>query len=158
METVAAHERALAAHLWRGLDEVPGLRPLRLWPAGERVGVATFTLDGYAHSLLAAILSAEHAIGVRHGCFCAHPLMVRLLGITDDELARLHAELRSGRPTRLPGSVRASIGLGTTPGDIDRLTGALHELAADGPRWRYRHVPEHDEYEPVARASAAASA
>ena len=155
MEAVAAHERALAARLWRGLDEVPGLRTLRLWPAAERVGAATFTLDGYAHSLLAAILSAEHAIGVRHGCFCAHPLMVRLLGISDAELARLSTELRAGRHIRLPGAVRASIGLGTTPGDIDRLTGALRELAYSGPRWRYRHVPEHDEYEAVARAPAA---
>ena len=51
--------------------------------------------------------------------------------------------------------MRASIGLGTTPGDIDRLTAALAELAATGPSWRYRHVPEHDEYEPVGRRAVA---
>ncbi len=151
METVAAHERALAARLWRALDEVPGLRTLRLWPAAERVGVATFELDGYAHPLLAAILSAEHAIGVRHGCFCAHPLMARLLGVPDGELGRMGAELRAGRRPSLPGAVRASVGLGSTTDDVDRLTGALHEIAAAGPRWRYRHVLEHDEYEPVRR-------
>jgi selenocysteine lyase/cysteine desulfurase len=149
METVAARERILAGRLWDGLDAVPGLRTLRLWPAAERVGVATFALEGYPHPLLASILSAEHAIGVRHGCFCAHPLMARLLGVSDAEAARLGAELRAGRRPPLPGAVRASIGLGTTGEDIDRLTGALQELAAAGPRWRYRHVPEHDEYEPV---------
>ena len=152
METVAAHERVLAGRLWRGLRTVGGLRTLRLWPAAECVGVATFTLEGYPHPLLASILSAEHAIGVRHGCFCAHPLMARLLGVPDAEAARLGAELRAGRRPPLPGAVRASIGLGTTPGDIDRLIGALQELAAAGPRWRYRHVPERDEYEPVGRA------
>jgi len=152
METVAAHERALAARLWHGLDEVPGLTTMRMWPEAERVGVATFALDGYPHPLLAAILSAEHAIGVRHGCFCAHPLMARLLGVSDAELGRLTAELRAGRRPPLPGAVRASVGLGTIPADIDRLTGALHELAAAGPRWRYRHVLEHDEYEPVGRS------
>ncbi len=88
---------------------------------------------------------------MRHGCFCAHPLMARLLDVTDAEAAQLGAELRAGRRPPLPGAVRASIGLGTTPDDIDRLTGALGELAASGPRWRYRHVPERDEYEPVVR-------
>lgn len=114
--------------------------------------MATCTLAGYPHPLLAAILSAEHAIGVRHGCFCAHPLITRLLGVSEAELARLRAELQAGRRPPLPGAVRASVGLGTTPADIDRLTAALRELAGSGPRWRYRHVAEHDEYEPVGRA------
>ena len=152
METVAAHERALAARLWDGLDKVPGLRTVRLWSAAERVGVATFELDGYPHPLLAAVLSAEHAIGVRHGCFCAHPLMAHLLGVPDVELGRLYAELRAGGNPPLPGAVRASVGLGTTADDIECLTGALNELAAAGPRWRYRYVREHDEYEPVSRS------
>jgi selenocysteine lyase/cysteine desulfurase len=155
METVAEHERALAARLWSGLEQIPGLRTLRLWPdATEPVGVATFTLAGYPHPLLAAILSAEHAIGVRHGCFCAHPLITRLLGVSDEALDRLRGELNAGRRPQLPGAVRASVGLGTTPGDIDRLTAALREIAGSGPRWRYRHVVEHDEYEPLERLAA----
>jgi selenocysteine lyase/cysteine desulfurase len=149
METVAEHEHALAARLWRGLEDIPGLSALRLWPAAERVGVATFTLAGWPHPLLAAILSAEHAIGVRHGCFCAHPLITRLLGVSVEALDRFREELLAGRRPPLPGAVRASIGLGTTPGDIDRLTRALREIAGSGPSWRYRHVTEHDEYEPV---------
>ena len=158
METVAAHERAHAERLWSALDAVPGLRALRLWPGAgvDRVGVAAFELDGYRHPLLAAILSAEHAIGVRHGCFCAHPLIVRLLGVSHRELARLRAELRAGRRPPLPGAVRASVGLGTTREDVDRLSGALQELAASGPRSRYRHLLEHDEYVPLGRPAAAA--
>ena len=153
METVAEHERTLAARLWDGLRGVPGLRALQLWPddRSERVGVATFTLAGYPHPLLAAILSAEHAIGVRHGCFCAHPLITRLLGVSEAELVRLRTELQAGRRPPLPGAVRASVGLGTTSGDIDRLVAALVELTGSGPRWHYRHVAEHDEYEPVGR-------
>src|SRR5215210_564840 len=149
METIAAHERVLAERLRDGLDTVPGLHTLRLWPTAERVGVATFTLEGYRHPLLASILSHEHAIGVRHGCFCAHPLMIQLLGIPETELAWLSAELRAGRRPPLPGAVRASVGIGSTPADIDRLIGALREIAAAGPRWRYRHVADRDEYEPV---------
>jgi selenocysteine lyase/cysteine desulfurase len=149
MPTVAAHEQALSARLWSGLAGIPGLQRLTLWPdTADRVGVATFNLDGYRHPLLAAILSAEHAIGVRHGCFCAHPLITRLLGIPDDEIDRLATELRAGRRPALPGAVRASLGLGTTPHDIDRLIDALREIADTGPRSRYVHAAGLDEYHP----------
>ena len=149
METIATHEQALARRLWHGLEAVPGLGLLRLWPStAERVGLATFTLDGHPHARLAAILSAEHAIGVRHGCFCAHPLISELLGLSGREVARLGGELRAGRRPQLPGAVRASTGLGTTPADIDRLIDALRAIACSGPRWRYRYVTEYDEYEP----------
>jgi hypothetical protein len=45
--------------------------------------------------------------------------------------------------------VRASIGLGTTAEEIERLIGALRGIAAHGPRSRYVNVPEHDEYRPA---------
>jgi selenocysteine lyase/cysteine desulfurase/S-adenosylmethionine/arginine decarboxylase-like enzyme len=154
METVVAHERALSTYLWSALPDVPGLRRLTLWPDYvDRVGVATFNLDGYRHPLLAAILSAEHAIGVRHGCFCAHPLMTRLLGIPDSEVKRLAAELQAGRRPALPGAVRASIGLGTTTHDIDRLIDALHDIASTGPRSHYLQLPGLDEYHPEPHAA-----
>ena len=107
MDGLARRERALAFRLWAGLAEVPGLQVHTLWRPGatDRVGFATFTLEGYRPPLLAAILSAEHAIGVRHGCFS--PIV--------------------------PGAVRASLGLGTTPEDIDRLHDALQEIALHGP-------------------------
>lgn len=150
MDAVAEHERELAGRLGRGLDSAPGLERLSLWPGEDvdRVGVATFALAGLRHPLLAAVLSAEHAIGVRHGCFCAHPLITHLLGVTDEQLGRLRAELLAGRQPALPGAVRASIGLGTSTEDIDRLTGALQDVARRGPRERYRYRPEYDEYEP----------
>jgi len=157
MDAVAEHERALAERLRQGLAEVPGLAQLALWrgDAVDRVGVATFNLDGYRHPLVAAILSAEHAIGVRHGCFCAHPLIARLLAIPDAEVRRLRSEHVAGRRPPLPGAVRASLGLGTTAEDVDALIGALGAVARSGPGLRYRHVPEHDEYEPLVAAAAA---
>jgi selenocysteine lyase/cysteine desulfurase len=130
MDALADRERALSAHLDRGLDAIPGLARLELWPGHEdRVGVASFTLDGHPAEALAARLSADYAIGVRHGCFCAHPLITRLLNIPEAEARRLHAELRRGLEPELPGAVRASIGLGTTVSDIDALIGALDEIS-----------------------------
>jgi selenocysteine lyase/cysteine desulfurase len=151
MDAVAAHERRLAAQLRAGLATVPGLEPLALWRGAEvdRVGVAAFNLLGMRDPLVAAVLSAEHAIGVRHGCFCAHPLLTHLLGIPAHEVARLRAELAAGRRPPLPGAVRASLGLGTTEADLDRLVAALRSIARDGPVATYRHVAEHDEYHPA---------
>jgi len=108
---------------------VPGLQTLSLWPgAPDRVGVATFNLDGHRDEHLATMLSAEYAIGVRHGCFCAHPLMTRLLSVPDATAERLHAELKAGGSPEMPGAVRASIGLGTTAADVDALVDALYEI------------------------------
>ena len=152
MEAVAEHERTLAGRLRRGLAAVAGLEQLAIWQGDDvdRVGVASFALPGYRHPLLAAILSAEHGIGVRHGCFCAHPLITRLLGLPVGEVRRLRAELLAGGTPPLPGAVRASLGLGTTDEDIDRLTNALDDIARYGPAMRYDHVTERDEYEPAA--------
>ena len=158
MAAVAEHERALAGRLRRGLAAVPGLEQLALWRGVgvDRVGVASFSLRGYRHPLLAAILSAEHAIGVRHGCFCAHPLIVHLLGIPHGEVQRLRAELQAGRTPPLPGVVRASLGLGSTEADVDRLIDVLDGIARHGPALRYDHVTERDEYEPVMNPRTAA--
>ena len=131
MEAVAAHERALAARMWNALPSVPGLRSLTLWgDEVDRVGVATFTLEGVRHPLLAAILSAEHAIGVRHGCFCAHPLITRLLGVPDAEVER-PCSRTAGRPA--PGST------GRRPGQRRARHDARRPRPADRRSARDRH-------------------
>lgn len=102
----------------------------------------TFNLRGLGYAQLAAALSAEHGIGVRHGCFCAHPLISDLLSIDDHAVADISAALRTGRSIAMPGAVRLSIGLGTTSSDVDRLVDALASIDAEGPRWSYRTSPD----------------
>jgi selenocysteine lyase/cysteine desulfurase len=99
--------------------------------------VLPFALRTVPYARLAAILSAEHAIGVRHGCFCAHPLMTALLRVDRAEDARIRAGLAAGRVVAIPGAVRASMGIGTIAADCDRLVAAITTIAADGPRWTY---------------------
>jgi selenocysteine lyase/cysteine desulfurase len=112
-----------------------------MWPsAGDRIGVASFNVDAYTHGLVAAYLSAEHGIGVRHGCFCAHPLLMTLLGVPGREANRLRDGLRAGTRPVLPGAVRISLGLGSTRDDIDRLSAGMIALDNDGPGWTYRRV------------------
>lgn len=114
---VAAHERHLIGRLRAGLNSIAGVRQLRIFSdCDDSVGIVAFTVDGFEPGRIAAYLSAEHGIGVRDGKFCAHPLL-RRLGID--------------------GAVRASVGLGTSAADVDRLIDALRRLVRDGASWNY---------------------
>ena len=153
---IAEAERALFARLLDGLGNVPGLETLTLWPEGsvDRVGVVAFNLAPYRDPLLAAVLSAEHAIGVRNGCFCAQPLIVRLLGIPGERRRanRPRAACRScARRSREPCG-RASASAARAPTSTV-LVSALTEVAAFGPRARYEHEPDRDEYRPAGSPS-----
>ena len=149
MLAIADEEAALLAYARESLGAMAGVEHYRIWaPDHPRVGLMTFNLRGVPYDLLAATLSAEHGIGIRHGCFCAHPLMMRLLRVESAEADRLLDEARAGHHERLPGAARMSLGLGSTKGDIDALAAALREIAVDGPRWTYAVSSATDEYEP----------
>ena len=149
MDRIAAEEAELLTYARDRLGGVEGFEHYRVWPADHpRVGLLTFNLLGVPYDLLAAVLSAEYGIGIRHGCFCAHPLMMRLLRVDDAEAQRLIDATRTGGHERLPGAARMSLGLGSTKADIDALADALHAIATDGPRWTYEVNGITDEYEP----------
>ena len=95
--------------------------------------IATFTVEGVHHALVAARLSAEYAIGVRHGCFCAHPYLMRLLHLSDEEIHAYHDAVRRGDRRLIPGAVRASATISTTDADIDRLIDAVTTIATGTP-------------------------
>jgi hypothetical protein len=81
---------------------------------------------------------------VRDGKFCAHPLLQRLAGTADGC------------------AVRASLGLGCTVDDVDRLVDAVEWLTTDGPEWdyavvdgRWSPVPDPREPDPLGIGSPA---
>jgi selenocysteine lyase/cysteine desulfurase len=149
LDRQAARETALLDGARARLAELDGVEVYRLWAAGHpRIGVLPFAVRGVPYAQLAAVLSAEYGIGVRHGCFCAHPLMVTLLGIPPAVDAGIRDAVAAGGDVRMPGAVRASIGLGTTPDDLDRLVDAVAAIAADGPRWGYRSSPDGTDCRP----------
>ena len=121
---IEAHEESLLARLRRGLAAVPGIDTWSIFgETHDRVAVVAFTIERLDSSLVSAILSAEHGIGVRDGKFCAHILVDELL---EDPWGEVPAT-----------AVRISIGLSNTAEHVDRLLGALIELAADGPQRQY---------------------
>jgi len=121
---IEAHEESLLARLRHGLAAVPGIDTWSIFgETHDRVAVVAFTIERLDSSLVSAILSAEHGIGVRDGKFCAHILVDELL---EDPWGEVPAT-----------AVRISIGLTNTAEHVDRLLDALVELAAHGPHRQY---------------------
>lgn len=125
LHRISGRESALRSRLERGLASIRGVRVLELWPGdSDRVGVLSFVLDGWDGPRLAAVLSAEHAIGVRAGKFCAHPLVLHLL-----------ARYAPGSTSTEP--VRVSWGASTSVEDIDRFLSALATITDRGAQCEY---------------------
>ena len=152
-DAIQAHEAALSTRLRRGLASVPGVRLLGPSPEAASLAVAAFTVEGVHHALVAARLSAEYGIGVRHGCFCAHPYLIRLLDLPErDVLSYRDAVLRGDRST-MPGAVRASAGISTTDEELDRLLAAVADIAGGAPPpVEYVQDPATGDYWPVSTA------
>jgi cysteine desulfurase/selenocysteine lyase len=103
IEAVTAHEREITAYALDALGAVPGLRVFGPPPSPDRLGPVSFELDGvHAHDV-SEILD-RHGVAVRAGHHCAQPLMARL---------------------GVPATARASFGVYTTTGEIDRLVEGL---------------------------------
>ena len=102
-EEIGRHEAALSARLHDGLRAIDGVHVLGPTATGaDTLSVAAFTVEGMHHGLVAARLSAEFGIGVRHGCFCAHPYLLRLLGVGPAGVADGPRRRAAGRPQRHP--------------------------------------------------------
>ncbi|MGI8686614.1 MAG: aminotransferase class V-fold PLP-dependent enzyme [Acidimicrobiales bacterium] len=147
---VQGHDAVLAARLRSALAAVPGVRLLGPGLSTPTLPLATFVVDGVAHALVAARLSAEFGIGVRHGCFCAHPYLLRLLGLSPAEVASYRDAVLAGDRREIPGAVRASAGLSTSVDDIDRLVAAVASIAADpAPPVPYEQDPATGDFWPM---------
>ncbi|KPC88410.1 cysteine desulfurase, partial [Streptomyces sp. NRRL WC-3753] len=119
-EHLAAREEALLERLLTGLAALPGIRVLSLFGSGaDRVGVVSFTAEGWHSSHLAAALSAEYGIGVRDGLFCAPPL------VRPRREAEPTEPGECGAPQETDGqalsAVRVSFGAGTPEEHVERF-------------------------------------
>lgn len=133
LEAVVEHDRHIAQILRAGVTKIEGVRLLGPALDVETLPVATFTVEGVPHALVAARLAAEEGIGVRHGCFCAHPYLTRLLGLSPDDIAVYREDVLRNDRRNMPGAVRASGGINTCEADVERFLVALGRIASGGP-------------------------
>ena len=103
MDAVRDHEHDLTAYALERLKEIPGLTIHGPLDADRRGALISFALD-VAHPHDVAEILGREGVCVRAGHHCAQPLM-KLLGVS--------------------ATSRASFGVHTTHGDVDRLIAAI---------------------------------
>jgi len=151
MEAVAKHEAELTSYALERLRHVPNIRihgdldPAR---TNERLGVIPFLLENVPHFQAAAILGHEFGIGVRSGCFCAHPYILTLLGLDQDQADKVRSDMLAGDRSNMPGLLRASFGLYNTDDEVDALVDALTKISAGQYQGQYVQDKSSGEYIP----------
>lgn len=157
LHTIAQRESELTAYALTQLHTVPGLQIFgdsRPGNVSHRSGVIPFTVQGVPPHLVSAILGCEWGIGVRSGCFCAHPYVMSLLGIDRAGQDRIRHNMLHRRRDLSPGMVRVSFGLYNTEQEIDVLIEALHaitrgeynEYSVDQTTGFYAPTGNHEDY------------
>jgi selenocysteine lyase/cysteine desulfurase len=139
-DAVEAHETGLTRRVAEELGRVPGvtlLGPPWHTPTEDRLGLLSFDVSGLNSSLVAAALSWEWGIGVRHGCFCAHPYLMDLLGVSGDGVAQVRDAILRGEHGDRPGAVRVSFAPYNTAEEASLVVRALRSVVLEGPREEY---------------------
>lgn len=151
MDAVAQHEAELTAYALKALSRVPGVHifgdtdPER---AEERLGAIPFLVEGKSHFLVSAILGHEYGIGVRAGCFCAHPYLLRLLNVDSEAARKVREKMLAGDRSDMPGLIRISFGLYNTTEEVDRLVEALEAIQRGDYHGRYTQDVASGEFHP----------
>jgi cysteine desulfurase / selenocysteine lyase len=109
IENIGQYEHDLLHYATGRMNQVPGLR--FIGTAREKASVLSFMLDGYEPTQVSEALSRE-GIAVRAGHHCAQPILRRF---------------------GLEATVRPSLALYNTCGEIDEMVAVLHHLASARP-------------------------
>jgi cysteine desulfurase/selenocysteine lyase len=152
MDRLFEAERSLTAYAYWGLKHIPGCTVYGPSPEeAKRVGVISFNLDGLPHGLVAAVLSHEYGIGVRHGCFCARPYVHHLLRLQAKDFREIQEHIQSCRWDKLPGMVRISFGFYNTREEVDYFLDAIRDIRSLSNRYlqEYRPTPPVGDFRPV---------
>ena len=152
MGAIANHEAALTAYALEHLSTIDGLEiygDTNPQTAASRLGVIPINVQGMSHFLVASILGAEWGIGVRNGCFCAHPYLLHLLGLSSEESNRVRSEILANDRHDMPGLVRVSFGMYNTAEEVDTLVQALTNITRGKYYGRYEQDGKSGEYHAI---------
>jgi len=150
-DAIIQHEATLTRYALERLSRIPGITIYGKTDGSDledRLGVIAFNVKDHDHALTAAILSYEGAIGVRNGCFCAHPYVLCLLGLNEEQARKAETDILARDRSRIPGAVRASIGIYNDESDIDALCDCLETVAERKYLGKYTVCKESGAYIP----------
>ena len=152
MDKVVEHEAALTRYALERLGNIPQVKlfgdcdPAR---ANDRLGVIPLEIEHTSHFLVAAVLGYEYGIGVRSGCFCAHPYILHLLGLSAAQAADVRQRILANDRSEMPGLIRASFGLYNSLEEVDRLVEALNEISRGQYKGKFVQDKVTGEFSPV---------
>ncbi|MFQ5636923.1 MAG: aminotransferase class V-fold PLP-dependent enzyme [bacterium] len=132
MDKVTEHETRLTRYALKKMCGIPGIYiyggcdPENV---DDRLGVISFNIGGLPNAKVAAILNYEGGIGVRNGCFCAHPYIKCLLNISDEESNQLEHDILNHDRSNLPGAARISFGIYNNESEIDKCVDLIQRIA-----------------------------
>ncbi|KPK63355.1 hypothetical protein AMJ83_07225 [candidate division WOR_3 bacterium SM23_42] len=150
-DSIIEHEADLTAYALEKLSSMPHVtiygdkNPKN---ARNRLGVISLNIKGMDHALVSAILSYEGGIGVRNGCFCAHPYVKCLLGVTSEQAKEVEKHILARDRSTIPGTFRISFGLYNTKAEIDHFCTVLAKIIRKDYKGRYLVDKERGEYYP----------
>ena len=152
MSNIADHEAELTAYALEHLRPIEGLQiygDTDTRSTAKRLGVLPFNIKGLSHFLVAAILGAEYGIGVRNGCFCAHPYLLHLMGLSQAESNRVREEILANDRHDMPGMIRISFGMYNTAEEVDTVVQALSNIARGKFYGRYEQDTKSGEFQAI---------
>lgn len=144
MDHVREHERELTQYVIDKLTKIKGVTLYGPKNADIKSGVFSFNIDGLDHELVSTILNYEYAIATRNGCFCAHPYIHKLLKITHEQAQDLRKKLANNDRIKIPGAVRATVGVFNNKEDMDTLIEAITNIASHQWAGKYSEKAELD--------------
>jgi cysteine desulfurase / selenocysteine lyase len=149
MDVIADHEAELTAY---ALEQLKPIAQLEIYGETDvatvrhRLGVIPLNVKGMSHFKAAAILGTEYGVGVRNGCFCAHPYLLHLMHLTSEESNRVRHDILSNNRHDMPGLVRISFGMYNTAAEVDVVVEALRNIAQGHTAGQYVQNIKSGEY------------
>jgi selenocysteine lyase/cysteine desulfurase len=151
MDNVAAHEARLTKYALHKMKKIPGMTIFGSTDEDDvanRLGVISFNVGDMPHALVASILNYESAIGVRNGCFCAHPYIKSLLEVSREENEALEERILKHDRSIIPGAVRMSFGIYNDESEVDVFIESLEKIVRNDIKGDYVLDKWSGEYRP----------
>jgi len=119
------HEAQLMERVIGNLSKISGKHEIYLYGDNvyynDRVGIIVFNIGKFSGDYVSGFLAEQSAIAVRHGKFCSHPYVNRLL--------KNHGSLAFGGCSQA-GMVRVSFGIYTSFEEVDSFVNTVEMIAA----------------------------
>ncbi|MHA2250178.1 MAG: aminotransferase class V-fold PLP-dependent enzyme [Candidatus Kariarchaeaceae archaeon] len=129
IDKIREHEMELLVHMLDGLQNIENVELYGDIPLENKIAVVPFNITQTRHDVVANKLDNMAGIATRNGCFCAHPYLIHLLKVSEEDSNKLRDAVVNGTDPQLPGAVRASIGIYNTVEEVDIFLDTVEKIA-----------------------------